>query len=573
MFDSIRSQLHNVKAAGAGFTARCPAHDDKKNSLSFTPMPDKALIHCHVGCSTDAVCAAIGIEPKDLFAKTENGNAYSIPKRIAAVYPYTDEEGRLLYENVRYEPKAFAQRHYESGQAIWGLNGARRVPYRLPELLRAVSEGREIWLCEGEKDADNLRGLGFAASTFKNWKPEFNSFVKGAGICLSRDHDKGGVAQAEDAARILSEAAQSIKIVDLFDAEPLPDKHGRDISDWIESFPETPAEEIAENLSIIAEGAPYWQRSAAAAKKPLSKFLFTPLDAFLEEPQEETSYIWSDTLITGGFSICSAKPKVGKSTVARSLAIKMVSGDLFLGRPTTKGRILYLCLEEKRGEVRKHFQKMGVSSGEILIHTGTTPENALEELWIAIAELNPSLVIIDPLSRVLRVKDFNDYGGMARGLEPFIDLARKTGCHILALHHDSKMERSGGDALLGSTALFGAVDCHIQLKKRDKGRTIMTTQRTGEDMPETVIELDNETGIINSHGDLQSFILHEAREAVFESIKDGEEVGEQEIKDRVEGFSSHGVISKALRELVDENRVRRSGLGKRGDPYVYSRVF
>lgn len=306
-------------------------------------------------------------------------------------------------------------------------------------------------------------------------------------------------------------------------------------------------------------------------RKSLSKFIFTPLSQMLEEPEEETSFLWEDTLPCGGFSICSAKPKAGKSTIARNLAVKIINGEPFLNRATVTGKILYLCLEEKRAEVLNHFRRMGVDTSDILIHTGTTPENALEQLAVAIAEYEPVLVIIDPLSRVLRVRDFNDYGGMARGLEPFVDIARKFNCHILALHHDSKMERSGGDALLGSTALFGAVDCHIQLKKRDKGRTVSTTQRYGEDLPETVIELDKETGIITPQGDLQSFMLKQAKTAILNVFKANEELSESQIKERIEGFSQ-GDISKALRQLFDEKLINRKGEGKKGKPFLYSKI-
>jgi hypothetical protein len=31
--DYLLTRLHNVKQSGKGFTARCPAHDDKENSI------------------------------------------------------------------------------------------------------------------------------------------------------------------------------------------------------------------------------------------------------------------------------------------------------------------------------------------------------------------------------------------------------------------------------------------------------------------------------------------------------------------------------------------------------------
>lgn len=48
-----------------------------------------------------------------------------------------------------------------------------------------------------------------------------------------------------------------------------------------------------------------------------NSFKLTPLDQLVGEPEEDHSYVWQDTLITGGLSICSAKPKVGKSTLVR----------------------------------------------------------------------------------------------------------------------------------------------------------------------------------------------------------------------------------------------------------------
>lgn len=310
------------------------------------------------------------------------------------------------------------------------------------------------------------------------------------------------------------------------------------------------------------------QKTDTPQGKATRLFTFTTLDELLNEPEEEKSYLWENTLIFGGLSICSAKPKVGKSTLARNLAVAVTQGENFLGRQTEKGKVLYLCLEEKRSEIAKHFRRMNASGNDILIHTGATPENALEALKYAIAEFEPSLVIIDPLSRILRVADFNDYATMTRGLEPFTDLARDTNAHIIVLHHDNKGDREGGDGILGSTALFGSVDCHIQLKKRNNGRTVSTTQRYGVDLSETVIDLDIETGVICDKGDLQSFVLAQKKTEILDAISDTEKVTENTIKERV-GGNSKGIISRAIRLLYDEGKLNREGDGKKNSPYLY----
>lgn len=299
-----------------------------------------------------------------------------------------------------------------------------------------------------------------------------------------------------------------------------------------------------------------------------SGFTFTTLDDLLSEPEEETAYVWDKTLPCGGFSICAAKPKVGKSTLARNLAVAVSQGTDFFGRATARGKVIYLCLEEKRAEVARHFKKMNAGGAEILIHTGSTPSDALEALELAIEEHRPFLIIIDPLSRFVRVTDFNSYGEVTRGLEPLIDLARNSECqcHIMAVHHNGKGEREGGDALLGSTGFFGAVDTLLSMKKTGRARTLETLQRYGENLPETVVHLDEETGIVTPGGDMQTLLLKERKDAVLDNIGD-ERLTEADIKERISG--NQGLTSKAVRALHEEGRLERTGAGKKGDPYLY----
>lgn len=566
--NEVLSRLQNVKKSGAGFTARCPNHNDKQNSLSVSEKDGKVLLHCHALCSANSICAGIGIELKDLFIassdngqKAATGQANTKKRQIIAAYDYTDETGNLLFQAVRTEPKGFFQRRVENGKEITNLTGVRLIPYNLPEIIKNAN--RAVFICEGEKDVETLRAKGLVATCNPmgagKWRDEYSEFFKDRNCYVVPDNDDAGRKHAEAVARSLDGKAKEIRIVNLPD---LPEKG--DVSDFLENH-------SVEDLKKIVKSAPAWTltnepESDLPASRKVSTFTFATLDDLLNEPEEEVSYVWENTLPFGGFSICSAKPKVGKSTVVRNLAVKIPRGEPFLGRGTHKGKVLYLCLEEKRGEIAKHFRKMNASGADILIYTGATPENALEAVAAAIAEHEPVFVVIDPLSRVLRVRDFNDYGGMARGLEPFVDLARKTHTHILAVHHDGKGERAGGDALLGSTALFGSVDCHIQMRKRERGRTILTTNRYGEDLPETVIELDKETGIITAQGDLQAVVLTETKDAILEKLSDTEELTEADIKERV---GTKGIVSQAIRELLDERKLFRYGEGKRGNPYVY----
>ena len=47
----LLAQLKGVARAGDGWTARCPAHDDRHNSLSIHHRDGRWLLRCHAGCT------------------------------------------------------------------------------------------------------------------------------------------------------------------------------------------------------------------------------------------------------------------------------------------------------------------------------------------------------------------------------------------------------------------------------------------------------------------------------------------------------------------------------------------
>jgi putative DNA primase/helicase len=220
--ERILSRLKNVHQCGDGWTARCPAHDDQKPSLSVSVGDDgRVLIHCHRGCPPERIVQMLGLKLSDLFPPKPERKPKPEPERkIVTVYPYVDESGKLLFEVVRYEPKAFAQRRPDGkGGYIYNINGVRRVLYRLPDVLKAVQAGETIFIVEGEKDADALCGLGFVATTNPHgagkWRDDYSETLKGAHVVILPDKDEPGRKHAESVAKSLWGKASSIKVVEL----------------------------------------------------------------------------------------------------------------------------------------------------------------------------------------------------------------------------------------------------------------------------------------------------------------------------------------------------------------------
>lgn len=66
----VLARLTNVRQAAGGHVATCPAHADRHHSLKVSTRSDgSVLVHCHAGCTTAAVLAAIDLTFIELFTR------------------------------------------------------------------------------------------------------------------------------------------------------------------------------------------------------------------------------------------------------------------------------------------------------------------------------------------------------------------------------------------------------------------------------------------------------------------------------------------------------------------------
>jgi len=330
--------------------------------------------------------------------------------------------------------------------------------------------------------------------------------------------------------------------------------------------------ELAEFLSLMFVVTTAG-KGATKSGQETHGFMFTAMEDLLAEPPETVAYLVEGMLPSGGVSLWGAKPKVGKSVAVRNLAMCVARGEPFLERACHRGAVVVLALEEKRAEVANHFRNMGGTNELIHVHVGAAPGTSKEgmaALANAIALFQPVLVIADPVLKLVRVRDSSDYAELTRELEPVIELARRTGCHIAVTHHLGKQAREGGDDVLGSTAIFGAVDTLVLFRRRkDNLRVLQTIQRYGTDLGETVIPMDDMGRIALGVGvsELKQAEVQAKAQEVLGQLRDGESLSQTEIRDQAE--MANAAISRALKELMDQGIVERIGEGRRGAAYRY----
>jgi hypothetical protein len=201
-----------------------------------------------------------GLLPHDALA----GRSSPVPG-AKHTYDYVDENGLLLHQTVRREPKKFLQRRPDPDNAggwIWNLQDTRTVLYRLPDVLAAVANGDTIFVPEGEKDADNLGTLGFTATTNPmgagKWRSDYSELLRGANVVVISDNDQTGRDHVGQVATSLNGIAARVRVLDIRSLWPECPEKG-DISNWIAAGGD------ADKFKKAVEALPDWMPDSAAS--------------------------------------------------------------------------------------------------------------------------------------------------------------------------------------------------------------------------------------------------------------------------------------------------------------------
>lgn len=286
-------------------------------------------------------------------------------------------------------------------------------------------------------------------------------------------------------------------------------------------------------------------------------FDFKSLKELFAEPMDaEGTFLVDGLLPRGGSSLLISKPKIGKSTLARDLILRVAKGEDFLNRRTQKGRVLYLALDESKRAVKKRLKDLGLGENDEVFVTFKRPANYLKDLEQDVQEKKPDLIVVDLLIHLLQIPDSNDYSEAGKAIYPVIDIARENDAHILFVHHAKKGDGLGIDSAMGSTALTGSVDTILFMGENSEGdRFIFSIHREGERIPKSILRME-ESGLVRLGGTEYDHNLEMKKEAILDYVQANPGATEREIKEAVTGKTQ--VIGIALRKLVtDDGKLRR----------------
>ena len=292
--EDLLSRFERVAKSRGGWSARCPAHDDRDSSL-FIRQDAEVNWHleCRAGCTTEKMADVLGIALSELS-----------PEQLVRY----DYDG--FYEVVRIGEKDFRERRRDGDGWTFDMMGVEPRLYRLKELEKAsLRHGRSAIVVEGEEYVNRLwNAVGdqmpatCVTGGLGNWAATHVEQLKAAGVrqvAVIPDSDPESRAHAHEVAYACHAAGLSVRTIELPDAV-------NNVSDYIG------AGYRGNDLVALIEAAPW---------------VTGPLPTRLSEVKPEpVSWLWPGWISVGTVVVLEGNPGVGKTLLALDLAARVSAG-------------------------------------------------------------------------------------------------------------------------------------------------------------------------------------------------------------------------------------------------------
>ena len=596
------ARLENVKHLdGGAIRAACPA--------CRTAGSDKSGEHLLIQAGGKYGCAA---NPNDrehrqeIFRlagnKTAPRPAIAAPtakpqfkKEFVCAYDYHDASGKLLFQVERYKtnnpdkPKTFFQRQPD-GKGGWNYNmdGVEKVLFRLPEILRAVSKGTPIFLCEGEKDVESMAQRGFDATCNPGgagkWQDSFSETLRGADVAIIADKDKAGRDHAQLVAGKLHGVTKSVRVIEL------PDK---DAADFFT------AGGTPETIFQLVDTAPIWTPQAALDPLPgnedtpeqtapqldiASRLAQVRFNIHTPPPLETAVFVLSNgtpTHTRGNISAITAQAKAGKSAFLTALAAGVITTkpddcDLLGWRAVNPDNLPLAILDTEHSPT--HNWKLG---DRILRRAMLTESEGLHLFRLAGVTIRELNAMLDFLLKERKwhslfldgtgdfVADVNDPEECNAFVARLHGLAIEHDTHIFNVLHLNPSSETKSRGHLGSQ-LERKAETNLRIEKKDGVSIVYSDRNRGADIPKDTaprfiwsaehqmhISADN-IGSVKLAASLE--MLREQRDEAFR-ISEKSALFWKELRDalqKVPGVKSESAADRVLRGLKTHSLISQN---------------
>lgn len=383
---------------------------------------------------------------------------------IETVCDYTDEQGNLIFQSVRLNPKGFYQRQkLEDGTFQNNLDGLtdeqKHTLYGLPEVVKALSDGQPVYFCEGEKDVETVRARGLTATCNAGGSGKmtadhvavFKRF-KGSRAVIFADNDDAGRSHAELTARLLNSVYCTVKIVEFPDTPPKGD-----ITDWLHAG--HTKKDLSDRIKSTQIWTPPQSETSQGEDAPAKKNRLTCMSDY---PSEEVGWLLKPYIPLGKLTLIVGDPGQGKTFAMAAIAAACTNNQPINGVFLPQGSVIYQSAEDGVADtLRPRFEMVGADVSKVFIIDESEEAldfSELQALDDAMDQIKPKIVIFDPIQGYLGAgTDMHRANEVRPLLSRLGNLAAKHGTAVIAIMHMNKS--GGGKAIyrgLGSIDLMAA---------------------------------------------------------------------------------------------------------------------
>jgi len=262
--EEVLRRLKKCRKSKSGWTARCPAHDDRNNSLSIAVGRDgRVLMKCFAGCDFDRIVESLGLEPRNFFPPDSKpiGRSRRSKRRLTMedlarhkLFPADFLRGlgvedcergvriNYLLEDGSRAPRQRIRSALKAGDgSYWERGQGSPVPYGLWRLTDARKAG-SLNVVEGESDCWTLwlhefPALGLPGASMAS-NLELSQIVGIERLFVFCEPDHGGATFVAGVARRLCEISWQGQayVVTLPDVKDPSELHMRDTESFKVSF-------------------------------------------------------------------------------------------------------------------------------------------------------------------------------------------------------------------------------------------------------------------------------------------------------------------------------------------------
>jgi hypothetical protein len=248
--------------------------------------------------------------------------------------------------------------------------------------------------------------------------------------------------------------------------------------------------ENAENRNDLSESQNQTASNKSIAKSKSGLLVYSASELLSTFDGKETEFLWNNLIPRIGTGLLVGQPDLGKSQLAKELAITIVKGSSeYLGMTLKPihNHVLYVFTEDQEEGVSSSLHKQLVKHSDLdksKLSLAFLQDESIVELIKKLDAFCTStpvdLVVIDAFGDIFSGSDSNNNIQMRRDIKAFDDIVRKHKISVLFVHHVNKSgynKNPSQELIQGGSGLTQKVRFALFLSRNDEGQKYLNVTK------------------------------------------------------------------------------------------------